>query len=456
MVPPSSRPSVARVALLLGTLVALTVIGSSAVAVALPAVRDDLGLETSGSAWVLATFSLTFAISTAVFGRLADLAGLRRPLRIGVVLFAAGSLVAASANSFSMLIAGRLLQGCGAGAVPVLGIGVLVARFDGEQRARALGGLTAVVSIVSGSGPLIGGAIAETLGWRAVLALPVLALLLMEPVARLAPTHATHVGRLDVRGALLVGALVTGVVLVLQSPATGAGPVVLVAALTVAFVASVLLVRHTRRAPEGFLPRAVIRSRALLLGSAAGLTLLGSYLAMLFAAPQLLSDGQGWSPLRIGLALLPAALAGAVASRIVSVAADRVGRFRMAAWLGLVSAAGLLLAAAGSAQPLLLVTGFGLCVCGFAGGQVALVDAIPRLVDDSVRGVALGVFNLLFFLGGAVGTAATGGLAGPLTLPGALAVLAILPLAGSAAGWRASRLSQPYAAPEPTVATARP
>lgn len=451
-----SRPSVTRVALLLGTLVALTVVGSSAVAVALPSVRDDLGLETSGSAWILAAFSLTFAISTAVFGRLADLAGLRKPLRIGVVLFAAGSLVAALAPSFPVLIVGRLLQGSGAGAVPVLSVGVLVARFEGEHRARALGGLTAVVSIVSGSGPLIGGAIAQTLGWRLVLALPVLALLLMEPVARLAPTEATHVGRLDVRGALLVGAVVTGVVLILQSPATGAGPAVLIAALAVAAVAGVLLARHTRREPEGFLPQAVIRSRALLLGSAAGLTLLGSYLAMLFAAPQLLTDNQGWSPLRIGLALLPAALAGAVASRVVSVVADRIGRFRLAAFLALASAAGLLLAAAGSAQPFLLIFGFGLCVCGFAGGQVALVDAIPRLVDGSVRGVALGVFNLLFFLGGAVGTAATGGLAGPLTLPGALAVLAVLPLAGAGAAWQASRLSQPFAVTVPTSATARP
>jgi len=445
LVSSSARPSVTRVALLLGTLVALTVIGSSAVAVALPTVRDDLGLETSGSAWVLAAFSLTFAISTAVFGRLADLVGLRRPLRIGVSLFAAGSLVAALATSFPLLIAGRLLQGSGAGAVPVLGIGVLVARFEGEQRARALGGLTAVVSLVSGSGPLIGGAITQTVGWRAVLALPVLALALMEPVARLAPTEATQVGRLDVRGALLVGLVVTGAVLVLQSPATGAGPVVLVPALAVAASAGVLLARHTRREPEGFLPRAVIGSRALLLGSGAGLTLLGSYLAMLFAAPQLLNDLQGWSPLRIGLALLPAAFAGALAARVASVAADRVGRFRLAAWLGVGSAAGLVLAAAGSAQPVLLITGFGLCVCGFAGGQVSLVDAIPRLVDPAVRGVALGVFNLLFFLGGAIGTATTGGLAGVLTLPGALGVLALLPLAGSAAAWRASRSSQPVA-----------
>ena len=72
----SHEPSVTRVALLLGTLVALTVIGSSAVAVALPDLRVELGLDKPGTAWVVAAFSLAFAITTAVFGRLADFQGL--------------------------------------------------------------------------------------------------------------------------------------------------------------------------------------------------------------------------------------------------------------------------------------------------------------------------------------------------------------------------------------------
>jgi MFS family permease len=78
----SSEPSLTRVALLLGTLLALTVVGSSAVAVALPQVATDLGLDKPGTAWVLAVFSLAFSVTTAVFGRLADLRGLRLPLRI--------------------------------------------------------------------------------------------------------------------------------------------------------------------------------------------------------------------------------------------------------------------------------------------------------------------------------------------------------------------------------------
>lgn len=437
--PSAATPPVTRVALLLGGLVALTVIGSSAVAVALPQVASDLRLDTAGTAWVLAAFSLTFAVSTAVFGRLADLHGLRLPLRVGVVLFAAGSLVAAAAPTFPVLIAGRLLQGAGAGAVPVLSVGVIAARFDDEHRGRALGALTAVVSVVSGSGPLIGGALAQGLGWRAVLGLPVLALAVMEPVARLAPVEPTARGDFDVRGALLVSATVLGVVLLLQAPATADGATLPLAALALATGAGLLLARHTRRAPQGFLPGEVIGSRVFLLGSLSGLTLLAGYLAMLFAAPALLSQGQGWTPLQIGLALLPAAMLGAVASRLVGIRAARIGRYRVVAALCTGSAAGLWLTAAGSGQPVLVVLGLGLTACGFAGGQVALVDAVPRLVPESARGAALGVFNLLFFVGGAVGSATTGGLADTLTLPGALAVVAVLPALGALSAGAAAR-----------------
>jgi MFS family permease len=127
---PTGQPSLRRTTGLLGVLVALAVIGSSAVAVALPVLSAELGLDNSGAAWILAAFSLTFSISTAVFGRLADIYGLRLPLRIGGFLFAAGSLAGALAPSFAVLISARLVQGAGAGAVPVLVVGIIAARFD--------------------------------------------------------------------------------------------------------------------------------------------------------------------------------------------------------------------------------------------------------------------------------------------------------------------------------------
>ena len=423
-------PSVTRVALLLGTLVALTVIGSSAVAVALPEVAADLGLDKPGTAWVLAVFSLAFSVTTAVFGRLADLRGLRLPLRLGVGLLAAGSVLAALAWDFPSLIVGRVIQGAGAGAVPVLALGVLASRYEGVARGRALGALTAVVSIVSGSGPLIGGGITELLGWRFVLAVPAVALLILEPVARLASNRGLATGRLDWRGAGLVAVVTTGVVLLLFAPATKASLLLLGGAAAAAAVAAVLLYRHVNRHPSGFLPRRVVANANVMLSSFTGLTLLAAYLGMILALPLIFSDDQGWRPLQIGLAMLPAALVGAVASRIVGGTAERLGRYRVAAWLAAGSAAGLLLGAVMHDEPVLLILGFAGAVAGFSAGQVALIDGIADLVEPEVQGVALGVFNLIFFTGGAVGTALVGGISGATSLPVALACLAVLPLLG--------------------------
>ncbi|HVM14864.1 MAG TPA: MFS transporter, partial [Egibacteraceae bacterium] len=390
-------PSVRRVALLLGLLVALTVVGSSAVAVALPDVARDLSLDTAGTAWVLACFGLTFSVTTAVFGRLADLFGLRLPLRVGVVLFTAGSLLSGAAWSFPVLVAGRLVQGAGAGAVPVLALGIVAVRFQGTARSQALGGLTAVVSIVSGSGPLIGGGITDLLSWRAVLALPALALLLAEPVARLAPARPRPEhrvgdpgGGLDVRGALLVAMTVAATTLMLQSPGGGLGVVAGAAFAAVALIGVALLMRHVRLRPLGFLPAAVVGDPAFRRCAGAGFTLLAAYLGMLLALPLLLTESQGWRPLQIGLALLPAAALGATTASVAGALAERVGRYRLASALAAGSALGLLVASAAPTSPLLLVAGMCLVVAGFAGGQVALIDAVTSLVDDAHRGVALG------------------------------------------------------------------
>lgn len=435
----ASDPSPLRVAGLLGTLVALTVIGSSAVAVAIPVIAAELDLDTSGSAWILAAFSLTFAVSTAAFGSLADLRGLRLPLRVGAVAFAAGSLVAAAAPGFTVLVLGRLLQGAGAGAVPVVGVGIVAARFDEAARGRALGAMTAVVAAVSGAGPLIGGGLAELLGWRAVLALPALALLLTEPVVRLAPPSSRAPGGFDVRGAALTATGVTGLVLLLQSPATGAGVAAAIAFGLLLAGGAAGLAAHVARRPDGFLPRAVLANLALVRVSLAGLTLLAAYLGMMLAVPALLTAARGWSPLQVGLAMLPAAATGAVVSRLAGSAAVPERRARLVAALACGSAAGLLLAAALPEAPLALVGGLALVASAFGGGQVALIASVPGLVAPEHRGVALGLFNLLFFVGGAVGSATVGGLSVLLPLHGALAVLAALPLVGAALVVRTGR-----------------
>jgi MFS transporter, DHA2 family, metal-tetracycline-proton antiporter len=138
----------------------------------------------------------------------------------------------------------------------------------------------------------------------------------------------------------------------------------------------------------------------------------------------------GWSPLQIGLAMLPAAAFGAVAARITGATARPEHRSAVVAGYAAGCVVGLLVAASAPATPVLLVSGLALVAGGFAGGQVVLVGGIPSLVADRHRNVALGVFNLLFFLGGMVGAAATGGLSALVPLHVAVGIVAVLPATG--------------------------
>ncbi len=165
-----------------------------------------------------------------------------------------------------------------------------------------------------------------------------------------------------------------GPVLLLQGVAAGPG-VALAGALCFAAGAPAL-VAHVRRRPDGFLPRAVVTDRVVVRTALAGLTLPAAYFAALLAVPALLAERQGWDALATGLALVPAAVTGALASR--------------------------------------------------AGGRW-----VPRAGTGRVAGAGLGLAAALFLVGGAVGSALVGGTAEVLGLPAGLAAVAALPAAGA-------------------------
>jgi MFS family permease len=114
------------------------------------------------------------AVTTAVYGRVSDLVGVRLPLLVGVGLMVAGALGGALAPTFGVLLVARIFQGAGAAAVPTLGVAIISAKYHGTVRSAALGRVAGVAAAVSCVGPLAGGSVEGLLGWRAVIALPML------------------------------------------------------------------------------------------------------------------------------------------------------------------------------------------------------------------------------------------------------------------------------------------
>ncbi len=417
-----------RVALLVGLLFGLAGMGSASVAVALPALASDLGLSTGQSAWVISLYALMLAVATAVYGRLSDLMGIRLPLLAGVVLMATGALLGASAPQFEVLILARLLQGLGAAAVPTLGVAIISARYAGEVRAAALGRVAGVAAAVSCLGPLAGGGVEELLSWRAVIALPMLGLLMVPLLWRALPTEGSG-ARLDLLGAALVAGTAAGLVLLIQSPSSGFGVATVGALLVLLGVPSVTA--RVRRRPHGFLPLSVIRNSVVVRSAVAASSIPAAWFALLIAVPAVLV-AEGWAPWHVGLALVPSAATGLAAPRLAGPTLVRIGPAASLAVSGAVASAALALAALGAAlgSATLLVLAVVAVTGAFGLGQPALMAAVGDSVTDDVRGVALGVATLMFLVGGSVGSAVVGGLGGVLGMPLSLLLLSVLPLLG--------------------------
>ncbi|MFN2496926.1 MAG: MFS transporter [Pseudonocardiaceae bacterium] len=427
-----------RIATVIGVLFGLAGTGTSAVSVALPELAAGLGVGVASAAWVISAYAVALAVLTAVHGRIADIVGVRGPLAVGVVLMATGALVAATAPTFGLLIAGRILQGVGAAAVPVLGMALISARWDGATRAAALGRVTGAASVLSCLGPVLGGAVDAAGGWRWTLVLPVTGLLALPVLWRAAPT----VGRPERFDAVCVAVAATGLVLLIQSPSTGAVVAVVGAVLLGTGVPAALARIRTR--PDGFLPRAIVTNGVVLRSAFAAAAIPAGWFALLIAVPLVLA-AQGWSPLGIGLVLAPSALLGLLMPRVTRWVLPRWGPDRTLAVACPVTVVVLLVAALGAATgtPLLLVVAVASLTVAFGIGQPAMILGVSGAVDPEQRGVALGLTTLLFLAGAGVGAAVVGGLGEVLGLSGALCVLVLLPIAGTLVMLRQLRATTP-------------
>jgi MFS family permease len=426
-VSPETRDDSRRVSLTLGLLFGIAGMGSSSAAIAVPLIADDLAIGQGTATWTISLYVLMLAVTTAVYGRVSDLLGTRIPLLIGLGLMASGALMAALAPSFSVLLAARLLQGAGAAAVPTLGVAIINGRYAGGVRGLALGRLAAMAASVSCLGPLLGGLVETWAGWRAVLALPILGLLVVPFLWR-ALTDERSFARLDVVGALLVAVSAAGFVLMVQSPSTGRA--VLVAGIALAVVGLPLSAAWVRRHPHGFLPLSVIQNPIVLRNAFAGASVPAGWFALLVAVPAvLLADG--WEPWQVGLLLVPSAVIALFVPRLTGPLMEAVGPTRSLAFAAVITTVALGVAALGSALvwPALLAIAVILVTVGFGVGQPALSAAVADGVEPEVRGVALGVSTLVFLVGGSVGSAVVGGLGGVWGIGYGVLLLAVLPVA---------------------------
>ncbi|WP_369212134.1 DHA2 family efflux MFS transporter permease subunit [Streptomyces flavofungini] len=290
----------------------MVLLDGSIIFVALGEIQKDLGAEMSQLQWTVDAYTLPFAALMLMTGTLGDRLGRKRVFLTGLVLFVAGSALCGFADSFGVLIAGRVLQGVGAAAIETGSLSLLVSTFsDPPGRAKAIGIWTAVSGVALALGPLFGGVLIESFSWHAIflINLPVGVVALVLGVRRLIESRNPHAGRLDVPGQVLVTTglfcLIMGLI---QGEREGWGSPLIIGLL----VGSVLLLGAflavEMRGREPMLPLDLFRNRTFAVSSVIA-SLLGFIIvgAMFFMA-QYFQTVQGHSALQTGLRLLPLTL----------------------------------------------------------------------------------------------------------------------------------------------------
>jgi EmrB/QacA subfamily drug resistance transporter len=412
----------ALVVLCLGDL--MIVLDVTIVGVALPSIREDLGFSETSLAWVVNAYLLTFGGFLLLGGRLGDLFGHRRLFLFGIALFTVASAACGFATSQAVLIGARAVQGLGGAVVSAVALSLIVTLFtEPGERAKAMGVFGFVAAGGGSIGVLLGGILTDALDWHWIFLVNVpigVAVFGLSLVLLSGGRGQAAAGRLDVAGAVTVTAsLMLAVYAIVNGNEAGWASGQTVGLLGAAAALLALFLAIEARVSSPLVPLGLFRLRNIAVSNVVGVLWAAAMFAWFFLSALYLQLVLGYSPLQVGLAFLPANLIMAVFS--LGLSARLVLRFGIRAPL----AAGLALAAAGlllfarapvdgsfvaDVLPSMILLGLG---AGMAFNPVLL--AAMSDVEPSEAGLASGVVNTSFMMGGALGLAVLASLAASRT-----------------------------------------
>jgi EmrB/QacA subfamily drug resistance transporter len=391
----------------------MVVLDVAIVNVALPQMRHDLGLSVTGQQWVVNAYTLTFAGLLMLGGRAGDLFGRRRVFILGLGLFTICSLIGGLAQTGAWLIAARAAQGVGGAILAPSTLSLLTVRFfEPAERRRALGAWSATAASGAAIGVLAGGVLTDLLNWRWVLFVNVPIGMVLLAGAWLALTESRLDGAhrsLDLPGALTMTAglsiLVYGIVST-DSHSWGSGQTMTTLAAGGILLLAFLFIES--RAAHPVVPLSIFKMKTLSAANGIAVTVGAALFGMYFFLSLYLQQVNGYSPLKAGLAFLPAGLAtmgGALtAARLVA----RIGPRRQLVIGLLLAAVGLAWMSSVAAHAGYFAHVFGpvlLVGVGLGLSFVPMTMAATTGVPTHEAGLASGLVNTSRQVGGAVGLA---------------------------------------------------
>jgi EmrB/QacA subfamily drug resistance transporter len=397
----------------------MIVLDGTIVNVALPSIRDDLGFSQESLAWVVNAYLLTFGGFLLLGGRLGDLFGHRRMFLSGIALFTLASLACGLSTSQGALVAARAVQGLGGAIVSAVALSLIMTLFvEPGERAKAMGVFGFVLSGGGTAGVLLGGVITDVLDWHWIFLvnLPVGIAVFALTLALLPGTRGHATGRVDVAGAITVTAsLMLAVYAIVNGNEVGWTTARTLGLLGTAAALMVVFLSLEARLSAPLMPLGIFRNRNVSTANVIGVLMAAGMFAYFFLSALYLQGILDYSPMEVGLAYLPSMVIWGGSSLLLS---DRLVmrlgvRTPLIAGLALMTVGLLLLARTpvdGSflvdVLPATIAVGLGAGI----GFNPILLAAMSG-VSPTEAGLASGVVNTSFMMGGALGLAVLASLA---------------------------------------------
>ncbi|MHA7966550.1 MFS transporter [Paenibacillus sp. CAU 1782] len=407
---------------LLGCLLLFSVMNVTVFNIALPDISRDLQISSSLAGWVSTGYAMVYAIGALLYGKLADIFPLKRLMTIGILIFAAGSLIGFLSQGYVWLLVGRIVQSAGASSIPALAMMIPARYFAPDKRGAVMGLIASFIALSSGIGPIIGGIVAGGLHWKFLFLLSLGTLVVLPFLRRSLPTETRRSGRIDMIGAVLLAGAVSLLMLTITS--FGTAIALLYGALCILLMGAFIM--RSQRSQEPFISLSLFTKGpfryailAIFLSSVAGFS-------MMLVIPLMLKASFGLGSDKIGLVLFPAAIVAALMGRIGGRWTDRFGSIPillMAASMmivGFVLLAGLSWAGAWVVAVALILPNIGVVFI-----QSSMSKLVSLLLPPAQLGAGMGVFSMTNFLSGAIGGAlATTALDWGVAFPGVLLAMA--------------------------------
>ncbi|RZU25000.1 MFS transporter [Streptomyces sp. BK239] len=382
--------------------------------VALPAVQRDLHASTAGLQWTIDAYTLVLAALLMLAGSTADRIGRRKVFLAGLVLFSAGSLLCSLAPNLELLIAARMVQAVGGSMLNPVAMSIITNTFtDPRERARAIGAWGAVVGISMAAGPLVGGVLVESVGWRSIfwLNLPVGLAALLLTLRFVPESRAPKARRPDPVGQLLVIALFGSLTYaIIEAPTAGAATSLPFGAVALAALAGLL--RYEPRREEPLIDLRFFRSAPFTGATVIAVSAFAALGGFLFLSTLYLQNVRGLDALHAGLWMLPMALptflCAPLSGRLVGSTGPRLPL--LVAGAAMTASAVLFAAFDAETSDGTLFLGYALFGIGFGFVNAPITNTAVSGMPRAQAGVAAAVASTSRQLGQTLGVAVVGAL----------------------------------------------